>query len=251
MPVIIFFIASWYLSLFAQTFFQHRYAAHGAFKMSRSWERVFYIYAYIVQGPSYLSARAYAILHRMHHAYTDTDKDPHSPQHFKNVFAMMWATKKVYSSIFYKPQDIEPRFLKNVPDWPLLDKWAHSWGSRIIWLLLYTAFYIKFATSPWLWLLFPVQVLMSPVHGAIINWYAHKYGYTNHEMKNTAQNLLHVDFLMLGESYHNNHHRRASSPNFGMKWHEIDPVYPVIRLFHKLRIIQINPVNLKATEHDF
>jgi stearoyl-CoA desaturase (delta-9 desaturase) len=42
--------------------------------MSKFWERFFYLFAYITQGSSYLSPRAYAILHRMHHAYTDTEK---------------------------------------------------------------------------------------------------------------------------------------------------------------------------------
>lgn len=251
MPVLIFFIAHWYLSLFSQTFFQHRYGAHSAFKMSKGWERFFFIFAYITQGSSYLSARAYAVLHRMHHAYTDTDKDPHSPQHFKNVFAMMWQTRNVYTEIFYRPANIEPRFSKNVPDWPPLEKWAHSWASRIMWIALYVAFYVQFATAAWMYFLLPIHVLMGPVHGAIINWFAHKYGYTNHKMKNTSQNLFHIDWLMLGESYHNNHHRRASSVNFGMKWHEIDPVYPVIRMLHRLRVITINPVKAHVTEHDF
>ncbi|HJY63202.1 MAG TPA: acyl-CoA desaturase, partial [Ignavibacteria bacterium] len=49
---ILFFITHWYLSLFFQTFFHHRYASHGAFTMSKSWERVFYILSFITQGSS-------------------------------------------------------------------------------------------------------------------------------------------------------------------------------------------------------
>ena len=79
MFILIFFVAIWYLSLFCQTFFQHRYAAHGAFKMSKRTEKAFYILSYITQGSSYMSPRAYAIMHRLHHAYTDTELDPHSP----------------------------------------------------------------------------------------------------------------------------------------------------------------------------
>ncbi len=44
---------------------------------------------------------------------------------------------------------------------------------------------------------------------------------------------------MLGESYHNNHHKRPSAINFGVRWHEIDPVYPVILLLNKLGVIRI------------
>ena len=81
---------------------------------------------------------------------------------------------------------------------------------------------------------------MSPIHGAIINWFAHKYGYRNFEVGDTSRNFLPVDFLMMGESYHNNHHKMGSRANFGgIRWHEIDPTYIVIRVLDKLRIIRI------------
>ncbi len=79
--------------------------------------------------------------------------------------------------------------------------------------------------------------LWAHFYGAIINWYAHKYGYRNFKLKNTSQNLLMVDVVMLGESYHNNHHKNPNSINFGKRWHEIDPVYPLIRLLAWFRII--------------
>ena len=68
LAIIIFFIAHWYLSLFAQSFFHHRYAAHRAFTMSPFWEKFFFVYSYVTQGSSYMSPRVYGILHRIHHA---------------------------------------------------------------------------------------------------------------------------------------------------------------------------------------
>jgi len=117
MPILLLFIAQWYLSLFLQTFFQHRYASHGAFTMSKNWEKVFYVLSWITQGSSYLSPKAYGIMHRMHHAFTDTDKDPHSPSYSKNIFDMMWKTKVRYTAIFEGREEIEPRFMKNLPVW--------------------------------------------------------------------------------------------------------------------------------------
>src|SRR4051812_960661 len=110
MAILLFFIAIWYLSLFFQTFFQHRYAAHGAFKMSKGWERVFFIGAYITQGSSYMSPRAYAIMHRYHHAYTDTELDPHSPSFSSNIFSMMWRTRTFYQDIIFERMKVEARF---------------------------------------------------------------------------------------------------------------------------------------------
>ena len=67
-----------------------------------------------------------------------------------------------------------------------------------------------------------------------------KYGYRNFEVGDTSRNFLPVDFLMMGESYHNNHHKYGSRPNFGsIRWHEIDPTYQVIKLLNKIGVIQI------------
>lgn len=239
MLILIFFVVHWYAALFAQTFFQHRYTSHGAFKMSPFWEKIFYLFSYFSQGSSYMSARAYGIMHRMHHAYTDTEKDPHSPKYSPNVFAMMWRARMAYQRIVKGRSKDSEHFTKGLPDWPAFDKWAGSFFSRLLWVLGYTAIYILFAPSLWFFFLLPLTIAMSAIHGAIINWYAHKYGYKNFELKNTSTNLLKPDLFMLGESYHNNHHKHPSHVNFGTKWYEFDPVYPVIRVLNWLHIIRL------------
>lgn len=243
MAILIFFIAHWYLSLFTQTFFLHRYAAHQMFTMSKGAEKVFYVLTAIFAGSSYLSPRAYAIMHRMHHAYADTDKDPHSPSYSKNLMDMMLKTWKEYSGILHGTIQVDPKFTKNVPDWPAFEKIVDSWPVRILWGITYFLFYLKFATFWWMFLLLPIHFFMGPVHGAIINWYSHKVGYTNFEVGDTSKNLLPVDILMLGESYHNNHHKYGGRANFGVKWHEFDPVYPFIKLFNALGIIHLKKNN--------
>ena len=184
--ILIFFVAHWYLSLFFQTFFLHRYASHRAFTMNKFTERVFFVLTWIFQG-------------------------------------------------------IDPRFTKDIPEWNWFDKMARSWVSRIMWGALYVAFYYNFATEWWLWLLLPAQFLLSPIHGAIINWFAHKYGYINFKVGDTSKNFLPFDFLMMGESYHNNHHKHGNRAKFGgFRWHEIDPTYLVIKVLDKIGIIKIN-----------
>ena len=44
---------------------------------------------------------------------------------------------------------------------------------------------------------------------------------------------------MLGESYHNNHHKRSTSANFGYRWFELDPVYLCIIVLDFIGIIQL------------
>lgn len=243
--IIIFFIAHWYLSLFSQTFFLHRYAAHKAFTMSRAWERFFFIFTYITQGSSYLSPRAYGIMHRVHHAYTDTELDPHSPTYDKNLLTMMWRTKNTYSGILYGTIPVEERFTKNVPDWRKFDLWCNDWPSRLLWIGVYILFYVIFAPSLWWFLLIPIHAVMGPLHGVIINWFAHKYGHVNFETDNTSKNLFKIDWLMFGEGYHNNHHKFPSKTNFATNKGEFDPCYPIIKLLNKAGVIKVNNVHVE------
>ena len=240
MYIIIFLIALWYLGLFFQSFFLHRFAAHQSFKMSKFGVRLCFVLTWLTQGTSYLSAYAYGIMHRMHHAFADTEKDPHSPKYDPSIFAMMWRTKNIYTDILYDKYKVEERFMKNIPQWHGFDKFASSWTSRIAWGVLYTLFFYFFATAWWQWLLLPFSYFMAPVHGAIINWFAHKYGYVNFKVGDTSKNLFHFDWLMMGEGYHNNHHKHGNRPNFGgVRWHEIDVTYLIMVVLDKLKLIQI------------
>jgi stearoyl-CoA desaturase (Delta-9 desaturase) len=243
MAILIFFVAHWYLSLFAQTFFLHRYSAHKMFTMGPITEKVFYWLTFIFQGSSFLSPYAYGVMHRLHHAHADTAEDPHSPSFSKNLFDMMWKTKNYYQEIVNKVDQIETKFKKNVPNWAFMEKLGDSWISRLGWGVAYIMFYYYFAESYWVFLLLPIHFLMGPVHGVIINWFAHKYGYRNYDVDDTAKNLLPIDFLMMGESYHNNHHKFGGRANFGIKWHEFDPTYPVIKLLSFMKIIKLKPNN--------
>ncbi|MEM6841882.1 MAG: acyl-CoA desaturase [Bacteroidota bacterium] len=246
MIIIAFFIAHWYLSLFFQTFFLHRYAAHKMFTMGPISEKVFYILTWLTQGSSYLSPRAYAVLHRMHHAYSDTPNDPHSPHHTENLFTMMWETKNIYNDILDYDVKPEARFTKDLPDWAAFDKFADLWYIRVGWGVLYSLFYIwaiSIAELPgthwWMYSLLPLHYLMGPVHGAIVNWCGHKYGYSNFDNNDESKNTLVFDFLMLGELFQNNHHKLPKRQDFAARWFEIDPTYPVMKVLESLKVIKI------------
>ena len=207
--------------------------------MNKFWERFFYLLLLISQGSSFLNPRAYAILHRMHHAYSDTERDPHSPHFFKDVFGMMIATKNMYLAYLLHKIEPEPAFRGNYPEWTLIDKIGDSWFWRLGCGLLYIWFYVAFAPSAWWFLLLPIHFLMGPIHGAIVNWCGHKYGYSNHDNDDHSKNSLPWDFLLMGELFQNNHHKRPNSPNFASKWWEFDPTYPMMKVMHWLRIIKI------------
>lgn len=153
---------------------------------------------------------------------------------------MMWRTKETYTDIFDNKVEIEAQFTNGVPHWEAFDKIAHSWISRLFWAAFYITFYIFFADAWWVFLFLPMHFVMGPLHGVVINWFAHKFGYRNYEVTNTSMNLLPFDFLMFGEGYHNNHHKDGTRANFGVKWYELDLAYPIIKAFDFIGIIKLN-----------
>jgi stearoyl-CoA desaturase (delta-9 desaturase) len=233
-------VVHWQLSVFFQSFFQHRYGAHRQFTMSKGWERTFHFLTWAVQGPSYLRPKPYAIMHRMHHAYSDTPQDPHSPTHQKNVFAMMLRTLKIYVGITKGEFPVEPRFEGGYPEWKLLDETLSNYAVSVAWGALYALYYFAFATHWWMFVFLPLHWVMGPMHGAIVNWFGHKVGHRNYESSDQSRNTLVVDVLTMGELFQNNHHKWGQSPNFAVRWFEIDPAYQIMRVLSAFGIIDMS-----------
>lgn len=242
LPILLFIVAHWYLAAFCQTAFLHRYSSHQMFAMSPFWEKFFYAATFFTQGSSYLNPRSYALMHRLHHAYSDTEKDPHSPRYFKNPAAMMKNTLFVYLDIYSGKTKVDEKFEGGYPVWPAFDRWADRPAVRLFWIVLYVLFYLRFSTAWWQYLFVPLHVFMGPVHGAIVNWCGHRYGYANFDNRDGSKNTFFADLLTMGELMQNNHHHATQQVNFASRWFELDPTYPFLKILDRLRIIRLEPV---------
>ena len=246
MIILVIFAAHWVLAAFFQSSFQHRYASHRMFTLSPRAERVFHMLTYLAQGSSYLSPRAYAILHREHHAYSDAEGDPHAPRFFSNVLSMMWTTMSRYSAHLTRTSNPEPRFLGGYPDWPALDRFAERRLVRLAWGAGFTLLYLWLATAWWQFLLLPFHWVMGPVHGAIVNWCGHRYGYRNFATPDASRNVVPFDFLVWGELFQNNHHRASGRLNFAARPFEIDPTFAILRVLAWTGAIRLRASALDA-----
>ncbi len=86
----------WYqvIAMFGLSIGLHRHFAHNQFKTSKLFEVVSLFLAMLAFSRSPLS---WIGAHRIHHRFSDTPKDPHSPTHkgFWNVLFNNWKVKKI------------------------------------------------------------------------------------------------------------------------------------------------------------
>lgn len=237
MTIFYILIGHWFISLFCQSFFLHRYSSHQMFKMNKFWERFFYFLTYLSQGPSFLNPKSYSILHQRHHANSDTPKDPHSPAHSKSIWDMMMKTYHLYNRLLNREHS-NKEGKQNYPQWKSLDKFAQSRLSLAMWIIIYIGLYSYLKVDPIYYLLLPIHFFIGPIQGAIVNWFGHKVGYRNFALLDQSKNTLPIDFALMGELYQNNHHKFGDKINFAHKWYEIDLTYQISLFLKKIRIIE-------------
>ena len=82
---------------------------------------------------------------------------------------------------------------------------------------------------------------MSPIHGAIINWFAHKYGYRNFEVGDTSRNFSPRGFSHDGRKLPQQPPQTWLTSK--LRWFplacRIDPTYQVIKVLNKLGVIDM------------
>ena len=230
MIILILLILHWYLVAWTTGIFVHRYTVHKQFTFKKNWDKVFYIFTYIVHGASFISPKVYKELHKNHHRYADTQKDPHSPIFSGNILKLFCLTALKYFKLKIKHFRPKQNYLEII---------SESLIARSLWILIYVHVYLNLSTSLYLLFLLPLHILMMPIQGAIINWFGHKVGYRNfNELKDNSKNTFKIDLVLLGELMQNNHHKFPRDSNFAKKKNELDIIYSSLKILEKLSIIE-------------
>ncbi len=161
--------------------------------------------------------------HRLHHRYSDTDKDPHNS---RKGFWFAHVTHLFYHKEF---EDREEQWMKYVPDlsgdryFRFLNKYWIGFAALTLPLL-----YIWGGISFVLWGGFVRIVLMLHITW-FVNSASHMWGYQNYKTTDNSKNCWWVGLLGAGEGWHNNHHAFPNSAAHGHLWWEFDFTYLVIR----------------------
>ena len=202
----------------------HRYFAHRTYRMARVPQALFAFGGLTAaqKGPLW-----WASTHRDHHRFTDTERDPHSPQQGIWWSHIGWILSGKYGRIDYeKIPDFakypELRFMDR-HDW--IGPWALGVASFLIagWSGLVVGF---FGSTVLLW------------HSTFaVNSVAHIFGRRRYGSDDTSRNNVAVALLTMGEGWHNNHHHYPASARQGFFWWEIDVSYYLLRMLNVVGVV--------------
>lgn len=191
----------------------HRYYSHKSFKLNDIVKWFFTVFAVLAGRGSPLG---WVYIHRIHHATSDTEKDPHSP-HFKTFKFIGF--KPVYDkkiNYFVIKELLTPAHIN-------IDKYYMGIVALFVMLLGIINYYLIF----YVWAL---PVLVVSITQVAFNYFAHMCGHRNFETKDHSTNNIYLWPFILGDAWHNNHHAHAEKVSTKVRSFEFDPLALFISL---------------------
>ena len=169
--------------------------------------------------------------HRVHHAFTETDKDPHTPRE-----GTFWAHVGWIFQGTAQNQPEETQWLY-APD--LMRDKVHVFMSNYYWVTPIVAAVILFFIGGLpmvLWGIFLRQVI--GWHSTwLVNSATHLWGTRRFDTRDDSRNNGLIAALTFGEGWHNNHHAHPRSAKHGLTWYEFDVNWLQIKFLEKLGLV--------------
>jgi stearoyl-CoA desaturase (delta-9 desaturase) len=196
----------------------HRYWTHKSFEFKS--KTLMYVCSWFALMAGRGSIIGWVHVHREHHAYSDTVKDPHAPN--INGWRVFFPHLMEYGS------EIKKYLVRDLFNKEQLDI------NKYYKLLVLTWVIFLFLLSPWLFF-FAWAVPIALTHLALnsFTYFGHSFGYTNHLHRDHSKNLWPFGLLLWGEGWHNNHHKNPGKWNLQENWWELDLISYVIRAVKK------------------
>jgi stearoyl-CoA desaturase (Delta-9 desaturase) len=245
------FAALYLPTAFGITIGYHRLFTHRAFEAKR-WVR----YTFAVLGSMAVQGSVidWVADHRKHHAFTDTDGDPHSPhghgEGIRGAFSGLWYAHMGWL-IDTQGQATKRQFAPELLEDPTMRRINNAFLPLVGASLLIPAA-LGFALTgtaagALTGLIWGGLVRIFLVHHVTwsINSVCHFFGRRRFEVDDHSTNVFWLAIPSLGESWHHNHHAFPRAAQQGMRWWEIDISAAIITLMEKLglawNVIRISP----------
>ncbi len=207
----------------------HRLLTHRGYKTSKWMEYFLTLCASLaIQG----GPLSWITTHRIHHAFTETDDDPHTPKdnffwgHMGWIFMGGADRYDTETRERYSPDIMKDKF--------------HMFMEKYYWVTTIFAGAILFAIGGFSMVLW--GVFLRTVWGWhsvwIVNSITHVWGSRRFETRDTSTNNALVAILAWGEGWHNNHHAFPRSSRHGLAWYEFDFNWSQIWLLEKVGLVK-------------
>jgi stearoyl-CoA desaturase (delta-9 desaturase) len=198
----------------------HRYYSHNSFEFKNNILKWFFTLLAVLSGRG--SPLGWVYLHRKHHAYSDTEKDPHSPK---------FLGYKIFGFDHYKKQEKESMQIFMVKDLMTEEQlFIHKWYIAIVLSFVMLLAYINIEILYFVWVL-PVFLVQLSQNN--FNYFGHMSGYRNFATRDDSKNNIWLFPFILGEAWHNNHHNDPKNSSTSVRRFEIDPIYWFISVIKK------------------
>jgi len=181
----------------------HRWASHRSVQLNKFAKPiVIYFSIMACQGHPYW----WAAVHKgLHHRFPDTEKDLHSPVNGKWTSFIGWILTHDATKVNY-------RYIITLTSEVLL-KYTYKHYHKIIWLTWIIVGWLNIDLLLWALMLPAVIALHSE---GLINLFCHSnVGYRNFNVADRSKNVPLLGYFVWGNGWHNNHHARPSSFDFG------------------------------------
>lgn len=226
-----------HMTILCMSLYMHRSMAHQGveFHPVIAWAMRWWLWLF-----TGMSTREWVAVHRKHHAFTETEEDPHSPLihgWHKILFLGVFYYKKAYQD----PTTME-KYTKGCPNDVIERKlfMPHKYAGIIaVGIIDLLVFGPLVGALVWLG-----QVLWTPFWAAgVVNGLGHVIGYRNYKVRDESRNLVPVGILLIGEELHNNHHKFPASSKFSQRWFEFDIGWMYINMMKLVGLAKIKVVH--------
>lgn len=224
-----------HITIASVTIFLHRHQAHRALDLHPLVSHFFRLWLWLTTG---MATKAWAAIHRKHHARCETEEDPHSPQ-ILGLSKVLLEGAELYRQEAKNDETLE-HYGKGTPDdW--IERKLYTPYSKFgiaLMLIIDTLLFGPIGITMW-----AVQMIWIPFFAAgVINGIGHYWGYRNYESADAATNVVPWGILIGGEELHNNHHAFPSSAKLSSKPWEFDIGWLYIRTLQLIGLAKIKKV---------
>jgi stearoyl-CoA desaturase (delta-9 desaturase) len=196
----------------------HRYFTHKSYETSEIKQKILRVFAFLTaQGPTI----SWVTVHRTHHAFEDTDKDPHSPYHLK-----WWEIYLAFLPNNYKKNLVIDLIKSRHWNYFVFENkwyfvmWCGLWAASLL-TSFYLFYFIVAGTALWY------------IATCIVNIASHRYVGEKQFDKDVGFNSRFIN-LITGVGHHNNHHHAPQNYTYSTG-KEIDIYAWVIRRFFLIK----------------